>query len=987
MIPIKLTIEGLYSYQQRQEIDFSELTNIGLFGIFGATGSGKSTILEAITFALYGQTERLLEKGDDRNYNMLNLRSNRMYIAFDFYNFEQKKYRAIREFKRNPKKYDSVAIPPNHVTFYLVEGEQITPQENANAEQILGLSYQNFKRTIIIPQGQFKEFLELKPTDRTKMLKEIFNLHRFDLSENVAKLNVANKSQLDILDGQLMGFETVSEEEITHLTTQFQQEKTTLNQLQTENKTIDENYQRLKSLKSDFELLQAKKINFKTLQEQVFEIESLEQKRNQFVRVKTVFENLLNEHTKKTKNLAENKTELEKATQNLTEITKSKATAEQQLLALKPKFDALSNSRLAEMDLQAIIQTQNFQTEIVHLSERIAKGKQIVDTFQAEITQLQTDLKAKETILPSLKKQQVDAQLLFEVNYWYLRHDELKKEYEQQILKITETKTKIQSTDLKLENYTQAITHVTEQKSALDLRVNALQVQQQLAHYTHELQDGLPCPLCGSAEHPNIVHLADVSDEIDTLKHQLNVLENDKIILQTLENETQLLAEIQAKITAHQQAFIWKDFDPNDRTILEKVKRETAEIVNQIEETEKYINTLRSQIEKKQTELTTAQQLLEKIKLEEHTKTVQIQSNIENLKQLNFADYSSFSVVELQQKLTLLKAENDKINQDFQTVTNLFNSLNIQFSAEQKSQQILAKNEETLQLEIKDLDNQLLERLATEKINSVENVQVILAQNIDIENVDKKIQQFKIDFETLKNSIVELEQKFTHVSFNQQQFETVEIAWKESSATLKEKNDFVVKLTAELERMKQQFEAKKQLLIEKEKLDKRASNLRLLTNLFSGQGFVQYVSSIYLNQLCAVANERFLRLTRNQLRLQLNEKNNFEVIDYLNDGNARNVKTLSGGQLFQVSLSLALALAESVQSNVKADRNFFFIDEGFGTQDNESISLIFETLLHLNRENKIVGIISHVDELKERIPISLVVENDKELGSLIKVNG
>lgn len=259
MIPIKLTIEGLYSYQQRQEIDFSELTNIGLFGIFGATGSGKSTILEAITFALYGQTERLLEKGDDRNYNMLNLRSNRMYIAFDFYNFEQKKYRAIREFKRNPKKYDSVTIPPNHVTFYLIDGEQITPQENANAEQILGLSYQNFKRTIIIPQGQFKEFLELKPTDRTKMLKEIFNLHRFDLSENVAKLNVANKSQLDILDGQLMGFETVSEEEITHLTTQFQQEKTALNQLQTENKTIDENYQRLKSLKSDFELLQAKK--------------------------------------------------------------------------------------------------------------------------------------------------------------------------------------------------------------------------------------------------------------------------------------------------------------------------------------------------------------------------------------------------------------------------------------------------------------------------------------------------------------------------------------------------------------------------------------------------------------------------------------------------------------------------------------------------------------------------------------------------------
>ena len=157
-------------------------------------------------------------------------------------------------------------------------------------------------------------------------------------------------------------------------------------------------------------------------------------------------------------------------------------------------------------------------------------------------------------------------------------------------------------------------------------------------------------------------------------------------------------------------------------------------------------------------------------------------------------------------------------------------------------------------------------------------------------------------------------------------------------------------------------------------------------NLFKAAGFVQFVSSIYLRQLCDHANVRFHRMTRNQLSLQLNENNDFEIIDYLNEGKCRSVKTLSGGQAFQVSLSLALALAESVQSNAKAEKNFFFIDEGFGTQDLESVNVVFETLTNLQKENRIVGIISHVEELKEKMPVSLNITKDEERGSLIEVS-
>jgi len=182
-----------------------------------------------------------------------------------------------------------------------------------------------------------------------------------------------------------------------------------------------------------------------------------------------------------------------------------------------------------------------------------------------------------------------------------------------------------------------------------------------------------------------------------------------------------------------------------------------------------------------------------------------------------------------------------------------------------------------------------------------------------------------------------------------------------------------------------EFSKKENLLKEFSKLQKRAENLKIMTNLFKGAGFVQYVSSIYLRQLCDQANIRFHRMTRNQLSLQLNENNDFEIIDYLNEGRSRSVKTLSGGQAFQVSLSLALALAESVQTNARADKNFFFIDEGFGTQDLESVNVVFETLTSLQKENRIVGIISHVEELKEKIPVSLNIRKDEERGSLIEV--
>jgi exonuclease SbcC len=140
---------------------------------------------------------------------------------------------------------------------------------------------------------------------------------------------------------------------------------------------------------------------------------------------------------------------------------------------------------------------------------------------------------------------------------------------------------------------------------------------------------------------------------------------------------------------------------------------------------------------------------------------------------------------------------------------------------------------------------------------------------------------------------------------------------------------------------------------------------------------------MYLQNLVSSANERFYRLTRQHLKLELDPENNFRIRDYLNEGQWRNVKTLSGGQTFQASLCLALALADNIQQLNRGGQNFFFLDEGFGTLDRESLEMVFDTLKSLRKENRIVGVISHMEDLQQEISAWLNVSRDDEKGSLI----
>ncbi len=1010
MIPVQLTIEGLYSYKERQTIDFRNLTEAGLFGIFGAVGSGKSSVLEAISFALYGETERLNMR-DKRAYNMMNLKSNSSYIEFDFVNYENKLFRATRDFKRNSKKFEEVK--PNAVTFYENINGQWIPLDHSNAESIIGLSYSNFKRTIIIPQGQFKEFLELGAAERTNMMKEIFNLQKFDLQNNVAALNTKNRSELDQLEGQLKGFEEINEEKITFQKEQLTEEQKLLSEYNEKLEKVSQVYQQLKSLKSDFNSLQQNKEKFEILSQEKSQMDALEVQAILYDRVFRLFNPLIVEKNKLSKEISAKQDEKEQQIKNRQETEKAFNLVKERLSALEPQFKALEQSRIQENDVSLILQMIGFSEEIKILNERTQKGSEKVKEVDLHKEKIQKAINEFSAQINTLKEQKLDSSLLSEVSSWFIQQRNLKKSLQEQTEKIEKHQKQIGEIEEQLksfvytENYKEDFRIIKEtletKKKELSQKLDHLKIQKELSRFASELHDGENCPLCGSQEHPHIVEFHDVNAELQEIQEKITSLEQEIAVLQRKEaevdkildrkkifeeqllSEQKITAQIQKSIEDHIQKFNWKTFSPDQEEEFEKKRAYSFTLEKKIEETERNIALERDNLERETKTLEKYKSALEAFRLEEVSKQEQINISRSGLKILDWNLYIQKGKAEIEETYQKLVQSNKEIEANYQKALEQEKILSPKL-AEQKT--IVSQSEKQiteLEKEISDNEGVMAKALADQNFSEFKEVENILLQEINVELVRAKIQNFKVEFEALKKFIGELELKLKGLSFDNDQFSLAEQEFLKAQAEQKKISDSVVTKIAEIDRLEKEFVKKETLLKELVKLQKRSENLKIMINLFKGAGFVQYVSSIYLRQLCDHANVRFHRMTRNQLSLQLNENNDFEIIDYLNEGKSRSVKTLSGGQAFQVSLSLALALAESVQANAQADKNFFFIDEGFGTQDTESVNIVFETLTSLMKENRIVGIISHVEELKEKIPTALNIIKDEERGSLIEI--
>lgn len=1010
MIPLQLSLEGIYSYQKRQTIDFTALTDAGLFGIFGAVASGKSTILEAISFALYGESERM--GGSSRNYNMMNLKSDRMYIEFDFQNFEGKKYRVVREYRRNSKDFEKVLH--NGTTFYEWADDEWFPLDHSSAESIIGLSAENFKRTIIIPQGKFKEFIELGGKDRTSMMKEIFNLHHYDLYNNVRSLYNDNEHGLNILLGKLSGYEDVSEETIAEKEKLYAEQKTSFDKQLADFKKLTEAFEQLKQLSIDFNNLQLLNSKLASEETRKNEVEETEKALKLYVQTHQQFDEILRLKQQLSVKLAYENVNLNNIVKELAINQEKSVSTAEKLNMLKPFINAIDSKKQEVVDLELISQILTFRAAIKKGEERTIKGRAVVENLSKEVDSYTNKIKEIDTNIEAIKGKLIDAKALTSVELWFSAHNALNKQIVDRRDKLKEIIKQIVSSDdmfqalgYDKDNWKEAIEEqsksLNEQFADANRQKTQLEVKQKIAHFANEIHEGSACPLCGSLEHPHVIETEDVSTDILDNKEQLKTLEkqiksNTATYLELTKlqeaknsynkNRVSIEAELKSMEAEKEQQisqFIWDGFSSTDEAAFKTVKADNDKLIVEKEQLEIEEKENRTQLDDKNKRLADAKELLAKIEDENKYNETLIASNSGQIKLLQLTEFENKTSESVNQSISesklLIKSKQD----EHTALEKQKSDLLLTISSQSATKEAFEKQIAQLSKEEKENNVVIQSKLAESSFESIDAIDQLLSHRRDVEAERALIETFRINYEKLKQSVDELEKRLVGKSFSPEEFEAKKQEHHASEEVINNLRGTLATLKHDLDRIQKEYKEKKELSIEKEKLETRKANIGTLTQLFKASGFVNYVSSIYLKNLCAIANKRFHRLTKNQLSLQISDKNEFEIIDYLNDGRTRSVKTLSGGQNFQVSLSLALALAENVQSLTNSDKNFFFIDEGFGTQDAESVNIVFETLSNLQKENRIVGIISHVEELQERIPKSLFIRKDLEKGSLIEM--
>ena len=1020
MIPVSLTIKGLYSYQKEQIIEFGKLLEGQLFGIFGAVGSGKSSILEAMTFALYGQSERL-DRNDNRNYNMMNLKSDELLIDFIFRNFDEREYRFTVRGKRHGKDFDKVNTFDRAA--YLREGDTWLPLESSNADQILGLSYDNFRRTIIIPQGKFQEFLQLGDKDRTNMLKEIFQLDKYEFFYQTAGLEKKNNESLQNLKGQLVHYERISPELIAERESLVSALSDNLALKRTELSIKEEELRKQTELKRLFEELAIRREHLKKLLEHEQDYSNRAKKIRDYEFCLHNFKEGLNRKKGLQNDITQRISLIEESNKILDRLNAQLAELQNRAEEIKLDLQKQEERRLLTDDYRLIISLKEVQEELQKQKQRLEQGKPHIDKALADknsseqrIAELKEFIRDQKAVLPDLA-------VLSAVRQWHAERRSIDLHSQKLRGDMTEVEDQMAALPEQLlpllaapvfaslekgkpfsfyqEHITQARAENRRKLEVLASQIAHFRLQLKLGEFAEQMSKGGACLLCGSEHHPNPLVVEDVNEHlIEAGKREQECIKFDQScekILAVLHNLQQTELSLQQRSAAlasklkeedlkqqdHLLKFVWQDFEPADESQLEKAfiafeagNKKLQELEEQLEHADRLCLKSSSDYEKYKKEI-------DKIGSVITAKEAELQILARQLKLVDLKDFEQVNASELQTRIRELNAEIEAINKEAeQLAAKIDENKSARFSLLERvsaNRDMLLKEE----LQIAQIKSNLQECFEKSEFASWQEVELILDEVIDLDTLKTELSVYKQQVHTAEQLLAQLEEQCSGKSFEAAVYETLSSELKKLRDEVQQFNDQYVQEKAGLDKQKADLEQKLRLQIQLDKLEKRAANLNTMKQLFKGSGFVNYVSSVYLHNLCEAANERFYKLTRQSLRLEVTERNEFQVRDFLNNGKVRNVKTLSGGQTFQASLSLALALAESVQQQNKSKQNFFFLDEGFGSLDKESLQVAFETLKSLRKENRKVGIISHVEELQQEIDVYLIVTNDHFSGSRI----
>ena len=1015
MRPISLTMSAFGPFSDTQNIQFSDFSQNALFLINGPTGAGKTTLLDGICFALYGRTTGNEREGSQMRCDMADA-AVLTEVIFEFSLAEyQYRIRRVPEQARKKSRGDGFTQQKPEAQLYRIDAdgnesllvETKVSEATSYVEDILGLDVDQFRQVMVLPQGKFRELLMADSKSREKIFGQLFQTQIYrriedKLKQQASEVRQQVQAQRNKREGILQSVNLDTDEQLSSTLSELapkvehaEKEKALQHKLLLE---ITQKLESEKQLQQQFtELAEQQKLQ-KTLIEQQ---QSIEDKRQQLhnaqaaVAVMPIFEVKQQRHNEL--NLLQS--QINQAQQQL----KKAKTANEAAIKSAESIPTLEqNIKAQEQELQRLAEIEPLLQDKNNITQALAQSQKKQNLAQQQLVKLEQGLASLTEQKHSLQQQlpAVRAESEKQTEYqaqqfqWQQTHEKLLKLNSRQmdLAKLNEQLSQAQLDGQNLKNV-----HQSQVEHHSLLRYNWH--QSQAAVLAQQLNLGAPCPVCGSCEHPqpatsSIVpptelELQQAQDAENSALTQLNEARSAyKHIQQQIgQVETEINGLVNELGSAAKLSVVECEQQLNSVAQQLAQSNAAANQLNQLQQQYQQIEqqevTINSQLEQIRVQLNDLNPEVAGLNTQLAEINKRISDDINDLSVLNTKRSKlQKQVSESNNQLVNIRNEQAQTAKDLAAIEASFKALSQQIETAQAT---LQKARDELQSALLAAD--FSDEKALIKANLPTEAKKGLEADIHAYQQQCAVNKSKVD--ELEAALKDKQPPETEVLQQnyiqqQQKHQQADIAWQQLNTQI------------------QQLEQVKKQLAE---LDKSTASLEdeyavvgTLSDVANGQtgnriSLNRFVLSVLLDDVLIDASRRLhlmskgrYRLLRKEDKAKGNKASGLELeVEDAYTSKVRDVATLSGGESFMAALSLALALSEVVQAyagGIKLDT--LFIDEGFGSLDQDSLELAIRTLVDLQSSGRMIGVISHVTEMKEQIEQRIDIYKNSS-GSQIKL--
>lgn len=996
MRPLFLSVKGFGPFVDLkiEEKVFEKLAENKIFLISGEIGAGKTTIFDAILYALYGETSVGETSRDKRNpqdliSHLIKDKKNLVpEVEFKFF-LDGKIYRIKRRpsFEGRSKK---VGLWIQDKFFSDREHEV-----NNKIKELFKLDAKQFKKVFLIPQGEYRNILLSKPEEREELFKTIFDTYIFseiedffkekakDLKQQLIYLLEKEKNLQKILETsnlkEIEKKKNLDEQQLKQLQLKIDFLTSKKHQIELEIKTkeeILETLTKLEEIQAKLLFLEKKHLSIKEKEKKLKLLTTLKEQfgiYELFVHLKK--ELLLIQE--KLKFLNEQKRELEQKIRFLNAELEKINKSEPQIQLVKLKLETLKEVQKYLKERETLL------VEINALKNQLSQNSKKQDLIKQEKEKIKTQIEVLSEKLNLFNKAQ----------FLLIKQKELKEIYEklQKIENLLKEKDELIKITKELEEKVEKLEAL---KKELELKNIALTLSELL-------KEGEPCPVCGATDHPSPIKDENFKLKLEILKKDL---QTHTTLLERYKNQLLITENTINNLKLDTDSFNLKEISLKLKLLEEELDKILAKTDPKIlnpeygEILEKDIKSLKHrqlQVEEKEKEMAN---LLEHIKIELSQKLGKLENLETFLKKLLDKE---INVSEVDQYIK----ENETLISTWEKQKKSIEENLSKYSEEYLRVEQDLKNTENFKkdriLEYKKCLFKLLPLLKNKIINTFKFFEYVKDEFSEIERLRSEIEDFYVQKNLAQKSLEDIFKKLEKFEKSQKpdliKEELKKLREKKSliEQELQVINQEIGKIKERLFHLERLIKEYRELLEEKRKVEKEYELVAKISELLSGKNpkgvsFHLFVLSIFARVVFQTANFYLSHFSFGRYRFiedfYLQKKGGIEVFDGYT-GTKREVKTLSGGESFLATLALALGISDVLIYLFKTKPfESLFIDEGFGSLDEKTLEKVVEVLLNLStKSGRIIGIISHLSELKEVFPVILEVLKDPVYGSKVRL--